>query len=81
FAQLYVIVIGGQAYPLNLFPGAEVSSDYFDGEVHSYAPSVWELLLGLGGIALALVMVTIGVKVLRFLPESLADHVADPHSK
>lgn len=81
FAQLYVILIGGQAYPLNLFPGAEVSSDFFDGEVHSYAPSIWELLLGLGGVALALVMVTIGVKVLRFLPESLADAVADPHSK
>ncbi|MBJ6609190.1 MAG: polysulfide reductase NrfD [Candidatus Thiothrix moscowensis] len=81
FAQLYVILVGGQAYPLTLFPGAEVSSDYFDGVVNSYTPSIWELMLGLGGIALALVMVTIGVKVLRFLPESLADKVADLHSK
>ncbi|MBU2004423.1 MAG: polysulfide reductase NrfD, partial [Gammaproteobacteria bacterium] len=81
FAQLYVILIGGQAYPLTLFPGAEVSSDYFDGAINGYTPSVWEIMLGVGGVALALVMVTIGVKVLRFLPESLSDAVADPHSK
>jgi molybdopterin-containing oxidoreductase family membrane subunit len=81
FAQLYVILIGGQAYPLTLFPGADVSSDYFDGAFNSYTPSIWELMLGMGGVALALVMVTIGVKVLRFLPDSLFDAVADPHSK
>lgn len=81
FAQLYVILIGGQAYPLTLFPGAEVSSDYFDGAVNEYAPSIWEIMLGVGGVALTLVMVTIGVKVLRFLPESLSDAAADPHSK
>jgi molybdopterin-containing oxidoreductase family membrane subunit len=81
FAQLYVILIGGQAYPLSLFPGAEVSSDYFDGVINSYAPTIWELMLGLGGVALALTLVTIGVKVLRFLPDSLSDAVADPHSK
>ncbi|MEZ5451537.1 MAG: NrfD/PsrC family molybdoenzyme membrane anchor subunit [Thiothrix sp.] len=78
-AQLYVILIGGQAYPLTLFPGAEVSSDYFDGAINSYSPSIWEIMLGVGGVALALVMVTIGVKVLRFLPQSLSDKVADPH--
>jgi molybdopterin-containing oxidoreductase family membrane subunit len=81
FAQLYVILIGGQAYPLTLFPGAEVSSDYFDGAINSYIPTIWELMLGLGGVALALTLVTIGVKVLRFLPDSLSDAVADPHSK
>ena len=81
FAQLYVILIGGQAYPLTLFPGAEVSSDYFDGTLNTYVPSIWELMLGVGGVALTLVMVTIGVKVLRFLPDSLSDAVVDPHSK
>jgi molybdopterin-containing oxidoreductase family membrane subunit len=81
FAQLYVILIGGQAYPLTLFPDADVSSDYFDGVLNTYVPSIWELMLGMGGVALTLVMVTIGVKVLRFLPDSLSDAVADPHSK
>ncbi len=82
FAQLYVILIGGQAYPLEIFPGYEVvSSAFFDGQVNSYSPSVWEIALGVGGIALALMIVTIGVRVLRFLPESLEDAAVDPHAK
>ncbi len=81
FALLYVIVIGGQAYPLVLFPNSEVSSSYFDGVVNSYSPSMWELLLGLFGVALFLAMVTVAVKVLRFMPASLADSVVDPHAK
>lgn len=79
FAQIYVILIGGQAYPLVLFPNADVESSYFDGTFNAYAPSLWEWLLGIGGIGLAMLMVTVGVKVLRFLPESLADKVVDPH--
>ena len=72
-AQLYVIVIGGQAYPLVLFPGMEVSSSFFDGVTAGYVPSIFEILLGFGGICLSLVIVTIGIAVLEFLPESLSD--------
>jgi Ni/Fe-hydrogenase subunit HybB-like protein len=73
-AQVYVIIIGGQAFPLGIFPGMEVSSSFFDGVVNSYVPSLWEVLLGLGGgIALALALVVVVVRVLPFLPESLAD--------
>lgn len=75
--QLYVILIGGQAYPLVLFPGAEVESSFFDGVVNGYSPSVWELMLGLGGIGLSLLLLIVGIKVLRFLPESLADEVTE----
>lgn len=75
FAQLYVIVVGGQAYPLELFPNATVESSFFDGEVHSYLPSIWEWLLGMGGAALSLVIVFVGMSALRFLPESLSDKV------
>ncbi|MCW9031931.1 MAG: polysulfide reductase NrfD, partial [Gammaproteobacteria bacterium] len=78
-AQMYVIIIGGQAYPLELFPGKEVSSSFFDGIVNSYKPTLAEGLLGLGGFAVALFMVAFAVKVLRFLPESLADEAVDPH--
>lgn len=81
FAQLYVILIGGQAFPLVLFPNATVESSFYDGQLYEYAPSIWEIMLGMGGIALTLVMVVVGVKVLRFLPESLADSVVDPHAK
>lgn len=80
-AQMFVTIVGGLAYPLVLFPGMEVSSSFFDGIVNSYSPSMWEIALGIGGIAIALSMVTIAVKFLRFLPASLADEVADPHHK
>jgi len=78
FAQVYVIVIGGQAYPLNLFPGMEVSSSFFDGVISSYTPTLWEISLGLGGVALAGLIVLFGLKLLRFLPVSLADAEIDP---
>ena len=80
-AQIYVILIGGQAYPLVLFPNSEVSSSFFDGMINTYSPSIVEIALGLGGVAMMLALVTVGVKVLRFLPLSLADEVVDPHHR
>lgn len=72
-AQLYVIVVGGQAYPLDTFPGYEVTSSFFDGEIASYTPSVYELALGVGGVAVALIATGLATKVLRILPTNLAD--------
>ncbi len=79
-AQMYVIIIGGQAYPLDMFPGYEISSSFYDGVIAQYTPSIYEVLLGLGGVAVSLFMVTFAIKVLKFLPVSLADKVADSHS-
>lgn len=79
--QMYVTIIGGQAFPLDIFPGWQESSVFFDGVIHHYAPSLPEFLLGIGGLAIALVIVTFGIKVLRFLPASLADSEVDPHVK
>ncbi|UCC56065.1 MAG: polysulfide reductase NrfD [Gammaproteobacteria bacterium] len=76
-AQMYVIIIGGQAYPLELFPGKEVTSSFFDGGINAYAPSLPEITLGVGGVALALAATLVGVRVLRFLPVSLADDQID----
>ncbi len=75
-AMLYVIVIGGQTYPMTLVPGYEATSSFLDGEVASYAPSIWELMLGLGGVALALAIVFLALKLFRLLPVSLSDEVA-----
>jgi molybdopterin-containing oxidoreductase family membrane subunit len=72
-AQVYIIIIGGQAYPQWIFPGKEVSSSFFDGVVASYAPSLPEVALGVGGVALAAALTVLGLKVLPFLPRSLAD--------
>ena len=78
-AQMYVIIIGGQAYPMELFPGKEVSSSFYDGVVGTYTPSLPEIVLGIGGVAIALAATFVGVRVLRFLPSSLADEAVDPH--
>jgi molybdopterin-containing oxidoreductase family membrane subunit len=83
-ASMYVIIIGGQAYPMQLFPGKTIlASGFFDGidgQPAGYAPSLPELLLGLGGVAVALLITAVGVRVLQFLPESLADKDVDPHA-
>ncbi|NWG86501.1 MAG: polysulfide reductase NrfD, partial [Hydrogenophilaceae bacterium] len=72
-AQMYVTIIGGQAYPIEMFPGYKVSSSFYDGVVHAYNPSLLEVMLGLGGVAVSLIMVAFAIKVLRFLPERLDD--------
>ena len=77
-AQMYVTIIGGQAYPLPLFPDAQVSSSFFDGTVASYRPSLPEVLLGVGGVGIALAIVSFAIKVLEFLPASLADEDVVP---
>jgi molybdopterin-containing oxidoreductase family membrane subunit len=78
-ASIYVIVIGGQAFPMTLVPGYEASSTFSDGIVSDYSPSKWELMLGLGGVAVSLVIVTMAMKIFRLIPESLPDSLADPH--
>ncbi|MGM0554012.1 MAG: NrfD/PsrC family molybdoenzyme membrane anchor subunit [Pseudomonadota bacterium] len=78
-AQLYVIIIGGQAYPMDLFPGLEASSSFHDGMIAPYTPTLVEFLLGVGGVGLALFLVTVAIKFLHLLPVSLADHKVDPH--
>jgi molybdopterin-containing oxidoreductase family membrane subunit len=81
-SALYVIVIGGQAFPLNMFPAHTImesgNHDGVFGMARHYAPTLPEVLLGLGGLSLALLATFIGVRVLKFLPISLADEVAEP---
>ena len=72
-AQMYVTIIGGQAYPLVLFPGMEVTSSFYDGVVHGYTPSAPEIMLGLGGVAIAAAIVLFAIRLLRFIPERLDD--------
>jgi Ni/Fe-hydrogenase subunit HybB-like protein len=74
FAQLYVIIIGGQAYPLNIFPGYEVSSSFYDGVVNNYTPSIWELMLGLGGFAVSILAAFLTMRILPVIPESLPEN-------
>jgi len=84
-ASMYVIIIGGQAYPLQMFPDKVIlESGFHDGvrgALAAYSPSVPELLLGLGGVAVALLITAVAVRVLQLLPESLADAEVDPHAR
>jgi molybdopterin-containing oxidoreductase family membrane subunit len=81
-AQMYVTIVGGQAFPMSLFPGKEIiNSSFSDGVVGLYTPTLPEIFLGIGGIGLALGMTTFAIKVLPFLPQSLADADVDPHHK
>jgi molybdopterin-containing oxidoreductase family membrane subunit len=68
-ALLYVFIIGGQAFPLNIFPGHEVSSSFADGQITAYYPSIYEFLLGFGGLAIAFIITTVSVRVLNFMPQ------------
>jgi len=75
FAQLYVIIVGGQAFPLDIFPGYVVESSFFDGAIGEYSPSLWEFLLGLGGAGCAALIALLGIRVLPIMPESLPAEV------
>jgi molybdopterin-containing oxidoreductase family membrane subunit len=67
---------------MEMFPGQEVlESGFFDGAATEYIATMPEILLGLGGIAVAMIIVALGVKVLGFLPQTLDDSVTDPHYK
>ena len=71
FAQLYIIIVGGQAYPLNIFPGYIVESGFYDGVVNAYTPSLWEFLLGVGGLTAALLLALLSLRILPIMPSAL----------
>jgi Ni/Fe-hydrogenase subunit HybB-like protein len=73
FAWLYAFIIGGQAFPLEIFPGYTASSSFADGQIQSYAPSLPEVALGIGGLGLAFLIAVAGAGVLPFLPDSADD--------
>ncbi|MGA0342857.1 MAG: NrfD/PsrC family molybdoenzyme membrane anchor subunit [Arenicellales bacterium] len=72
-AQLYVLIIGGQAYPMSIVSGFSESSTFFDGVIAMYRPSLPEWGLGVGGMALAALIFLVGTRVLPFLPDPTPD--------
>jgi molybdopterin-containing oxidoreductase family membrane subunit len=73
-AFLYVFVIGGQAFPLEIFPGYTASSTFADGVVARYAPSAPEIALGIGGVAAAALITAIGARLFPIMPAAPAPH-------
>lgn len=68
FAWLFVFIVGGQAFPLEIFPGYAASSSFADGAIAPYTPSLPEWLLGAGGLGAAFVLTAAGLRVLDFMP-------------
>ncbi|OFZ66497.1 MAG: molybdopterin oxidoreductase [Betaproteobacteria bacterium RBG_16_56_24] len=68
FSLLYVFIIGGQAFPLSIFPGFEASSSFGDGAIGLYNPSIPEIFLGFGGVGISFLITAIGIRVLDFVP-------------
>ena len=76
-AQVYVLIIGGQVFPLELFPGYSVTSTFYDGVIAHYTPSLAELALGMGGMGLAVLVTLIGVRILPFVPVQMTGENQD----
>ncbi len=72
FAQLCVVIIGGQVFPLILFPGKQISSSFYDGVIVDYIPSLAEISLGITGVASAIFISLLVLRVLPFLPKALS---------
>jgi molybdopterin-containing oxidoreductase family membrane subunit len=68
FAWLYAFIVGGQAFPLEIFPGHEVSSSFADGVTAHYVPSLPEILLGLGGLGAAFLVTAVGMRLFDMMP-------------
>ncbi|NGZ07263.1 MAG: polysulfide reductase NrfD [Magnetococcales bacterium] len=62
-------LLAGQSYPFDLFPGYTISSAFLDGDAGRYAPTLNELLLGLGGVGISGLIYVLGIRFFRMLPE------------
>ena len=69
---LYAIIIGSQSTPQKLFPGKTVASSTFgDAGFALYQPSLWEWGLGMGGVAIALLVCVLGLRLFPLLPPKI----------
>jgi Ni/Fe-hydrogenase subunit HybB-like protein len=73
FTMLYIIIVSGQAYPLDLFPGYTETSSFYDGAIAEYTPSIYELMLGLGGVGISAAIYIFAIMILDFTPKNLDD--------
>ena len=67
--HLYVLIVGGQAFPMEIFPGMESTSSFYDGAVEHYTPSLPEILLSIGGFGIAFTIAIVGARALSVLPQ------------
>jgi molybdopterin-containing oxidoreductase family membrane subunit len=63
------VLLAGQSYPFNMFPGYTMSSSFMDGQLAEYTPSVPEVFLGLGGVAIVGLCYLLGIRFFRLIPK------------
>lgn len=68
FAFLFSFIIAGQAFPLDIFPGYEMTSGFRDGVIAPYDPTLPEFLLGFGGVALAFLIALVVIRLFKVVP-------------
>jgi molybdopterin-containing oxidoreductase family membrane subunit len=73
-AWLFVFIVGGQSFPLDIFPGHVVTSSFGDGQIAHYTPSLPEFLLGVGGVGAAFLLTIVGIRALNYMPPD--DYIA-----
>ncbi|MBF0110277.1 MAG: polysulfide reductase NrfD [Magnetococcales bacterium] len=62
------VLLAGQAYPFDMFPGFQTNSVFLDGHDALYTPALVEFVLGFGGIGLSALLFLLGIKFFRLLP-------------
>ncbi|HAT50139.1 MAG: polysulfide reductase NrfD [Magnetococcales bacterium] len=68
FAFVAHVLLAGQSFPFDMFPGYQLSSVFLDGVDAVYTPALVEFALGFGGIALSGILFLLGIKFFRLLP-------------
>lgn len=68
FAFVAHVLLAGQSYPFDMFPGYQLSSVFMDGADAVYTPALVEFALGFGGIGLSGMLYLLGIKFFRLLP-------------
>ncbi|MBF0414754.1 MAG: polysulfide reductase NrfD [Magnetococcales bacterium] len=68
FAFVAHVLLAGQSYPFDMFPGYHLSSVFLDGVNAHYVPSLVELGMGVGGIGLSALLFLLGIRFFRLLP-------------
>lgn len=63
-----IIVLPGQVFPIELFPGQELSSPFMDGVMGKYLISLPELAQGVGILSIIGILYILGLKLLALLP-------------
>lgn len=71
-AERYIIVVPGQVFPLEQFPGATVVSDFQDGAFVDYEISLSEMMYGGGIASFVFLLYVLGLRFFEIMPEKAA---------